>query len=75
MKLFLVRTRFSLSFTSTDYSKFYVLAKDPTHAYKVVRSYLDDKRAGICQDREMYSIELVAEVTDYPDCKTICLLG
>ena len=48
----------------------YVVAKTADMAYEKVRKLLDKKDYGFWIDREMQSIELIAECKDYPDCKT-----
>jgi hypothetical protein len=44
---------------------YYVIAKDPTTAYKLVRSNLDKRNYGYYKDREMKNIELLAEANEY----------
>jgi len=46
-----------------------VVAEDPTSAYETVKKYLDSKDVGFHKDREMESIELLAETGDYPVCR------
>ena len=46
----------------------YVVASDLTAAYAVVRKNLDEKDIGFEKDRELETIELLAEETDYPNC-------
>jgi hypothetical protein len=47
----------------------YVIASNPEEAYQKVREYLDEKKLGDYEDREMDSITLIAEVGDFPNCK------
>jgi len=54
--------------TGTAHGIAYVVAKDPTSAYEMLRRYLDDNDLGFERDRELDSVELVAEGSDYPDC-------
>ena len=46
----------------------YVVATDPSEAYKKVRSSLDERKLGFQKDRELDKIELLAEVGNYPEC-------
>ncbi len=46
-----------------------MVAEDPTSAYETVKKYLDSKDVGFHKDREMESIELLAETGDYPVCR------
>jgi len=54
--------------------EFYAVAKDPTTAYKKVRADLDNEDYGFRKDREMETIELIAEATRFPDCVTRLIL-
>jgi hypothetical protein len=45
----------------------YVVASDPTNAYKSVRNWLDKNDYGFRADRVMSSIELVADEDEYGD--------
>lgn len=45
----------------------YVLASCPTSAYLKIRKRLDDKNRGFVKDRELESIDLVAESGEYTD--------
>ena len=58
----------------TNYKISYALAEDPTSAYKKVRDFLDHNNLGFQCDRELQSIELVAEEAKHPDCRTLLLL-
>jgi hypothetical protein len=44
----------------------YVVAEDPTEAYQKVRYYLDAEKIGVARDKELESIELLAEDAIYP---------
>jgi hypothetical protein len=57
------------SLTGTQYGISYVVASDPAEAYEIVRAYLDKRSLGFSDQREMDSITLIAEESDYPDCK------
>lgn len=46
----------------------YVIAPNPTDAYEMVRQYLVDNKIGFDHDRELSSIELLADDEEYPDC-------
>lgn len=59
-----------LDSTKPQYKVSYVIADDPTSAYDTVREYLDDQEIGFEEDRELLSVELIADDTRYPDCKT-----
>lgn len=48
---------------------YYVIANNPTNAYNTVRKFLDKNNLFFRVDRELKSIELVAENSLYPDCK------
>ena len=70
MKLYRVLLRgMTNSSISINHGSPYVVAEDPTAAYKRVKDYLDKKDIGFRQDRALYKIELLAETGDYPDCK------
>ncbi len=46
----------------------YAVAKDSSEAYEMVRQYLVDEQIGFDKDREMKSIELLADEAPYPAC-------
>jgi len=46
----------------------YVIAENPEEAYRKVRNHLDAKNLGFASDREMKTIELLAEDDEYPLC-------
>lgn len=52
------------------YHKSYVVAKTMDGAYKKIRDYLDDKGYGFTEDRELSSIDLVAEDYEYTNVLT-----
>lgn len=49
---------------------FYVVDTDSSSAYEQIRGDLDHRNYGFSKDRELKSIELLAEDTEYPDCET-----
>lgn len=49
----------------------YVLAEDPTIAYKKVKNNLDRRNIGFPPERELQSIELIADTAEFPDCGII----
>lgn len=53
---------------STDYGNPFVVADNPTDALKKVQEYLKMRDIGFVHEREMNTIELLAEVGDYPEC-------
>lgn len=59
------------SSTGTIYGVSYVVAKDPTEAYDKVRVFLNKGDIGYSKDRELHTVELLAEETQYPDSKHI----
>jgi hypothetical protein len=46
----------------------YVVADDPTMAYHKVKNFLELKDWGFPKERELKTIELLAEENDFPDC-------
>jgi len=46
----------------------YVVAEDAAKAYQRVRDALDEFKLGFVREREMKSVELVAEEAEYPCC-------
>lgn len=56
-------------------TSYYVVASDPAAAYKRVRDLLDANDWCFYKDRELRSVELVAECSKHPDCGTILLIG
>lgn len=49
------------------YSPCYVVAPDADTAYKAVRADLDQRDYGFAKDRELQSVELLAEDYDYTE--------
>jgi hypothetical protein len=71
MKLYLVKLRGMRSEIPSDtkWGESYVVAPDPTEAYRRVREYLADKDIGFSAERELDSITLLAEDVTYPECR------
>ena len=74
MKLFRVIIRGGCSTTSTNYHYSYVVAENSVIAYEKVRKFLDEKDLCFSSEREMESVELIAEEGNYPECRTILFL-
>lgn len=51
------------------YGSSFVVADNPTEAENIVKGYLEKRKLGFKGDRELDSIVLLAEESDYPDCK------
>ena len=69
MKLYRVRLKgMSGSRINIAYGKPYVIAENPTEALDKVQDYLNKRDIGFKYDREMDSIELLAEEGNYPEC-------
>lgn len=69
VKLFKVNLR-GMRYTSSGSAPegvSYVLANCPTSAYIKVRKRLDEKNYGFSKDRELESVELVADSYEYTD--------
>lgn len=47
----------------------YVVARDAEEAYQCVRQRLDAEGLGFAKEREMQTVELMAEDSDYPLCE------
>lgn len=73
-KLWMVKTRVSRGATGPDFSSFFVVAQNSHLAWQAVENYLDENDLGFAMDREMASIDLLAESSHYPKCKSILLL-
>ena len=73
LKLYRVKITMSPSLIGVDYSRAYVLAKDPTQAYTLYRTFLDTNNLGFTGGRTLESIELLAEADRYTDCGTLLL--
>ena len=74
-KLYLVKLRgMKSNFNSTIYGFTYVVAKNTDTAYEMVKAYLDKEELGFSKERELESIELLAEEIPYPDCQTMLFI-
>jgi hypothetical protein len=75
MKLFLVKLRGMRSvFSSPAYGCSYVVAEDSNSAYLLLKEYVDKNGLGFDHERELQSVELIAEDAEYPRCGTILFL-
>lgn len=70
MKLFIVKLRGLGTTRGIDYSKSYVVADDTDEAYKIVRKFLNDKDYGFSKERELSSVELIADENEFTDVMT-----
>ncbi len=70
MRLFKVTTRFTPPAIGIDCSQSYVVAEDPNKAYKMVRAFFDKEDIGFIHNRELKSVELIAEDSKYPEIGT-----
>ena len=68
MKLYRVKLKGMLGCCGTKYGHPYVVADNPTDALNKVLDYLNKEDIGFRGDREMDTIELLAEEGDYPKC-------
>lgn len=55
--------------SGTEYGHPYVVAENPTEALNKVQKYLNKKDIGFTREREMDTIQLLAEEGDYPECR------
>ncbi len=76
MKLYRVTCRGMTSGlgNSQTYGVAYVVADNPERAYRAVRASLDTRDLGFANERELRSVELIAEDAPYPGCGTILYL-
>jgi len=70
MKLYRVNLRGLTNATGVQYNSSYVVADDTAEAYKRVRKWLDDEDYGFSHERELESVELLADEYEYNDVKT-----
>jgi len=69
MKLYLVTLKgMTYSSTTVAYGTSYVIAEDAQKAVDKVQSYLNEKNIGFRRERELDSVTLLADSTQYPDC-------
>lgn len=73
-KLYKVICRGMTSSSVRAHGVAYVVAENTDEAYRSVRDALDRRNLGFRDDREMRSIELLAEQAEYPDCGTVLYL-
>jgi len=64
-KLFKVTLQGLSSSTNISFHESYVIAKNPDEAYKKVRKWLDENNYGFKDEREMDTIELIADEYKY----------
>jgi hypothetical protein len=69
LKLYRVKLKGMCDTINTAYGNPYVVADNPTQALEKVQEYLNKRDLGFSSDREMDTIELLAEEGDYPECK------
>ena len=71
-KLYLVKLR-GLQYAATGimYGESYVIAVNPNDAYQKVKLFLEDRDIGFTDDRELFSVTLLAENIDFPKCRKI----
>jgi hypothetical protein len=75
MKLFLVECKgMKYNVTSAPGGIAYVLAENPSQAYDKLRDILDKRDLGFSHERELESIRLLAEDSDYPNCRMRLIL-
>jgi hypothetical protein len=75
MKLYRVKLQgMTSNIDGPAYGISYVVADNPTEAYYKVKNFLDDKDIGFDREREMGSIELIADENQYGNCGTILYL-
>lgn len=69
-KLYRITLRGTITSSSgIAYGRPYVVAETLTEAIEKVQNYLYGKGMGFPTDRELDTIELLAEESDYPACK------
>lgn len=74
-KLFKVTLRGGINPGSTNYKTSFVVAESPNDAYQAVRDFLDKNDLCYDDERELESIELLAESdSKYPACRTMLFL-
>jgi hypothetical protein len=71
MKLFRVNLQgMDYSTTGPVYGVSYVVADNSDEAYRIVKEAVDSWGVGFIHERELKSVELIADTERYPDCKT-----
>lgn len=56
--------------TLRNYDVAYSVANDAESAYQLVRKHLDKNDLGFKDERELLTVELIADDSRYPECKT-----
>jgi hypothetical protein len=59
--------------SQTKHGEAYVVAENSDEAYTILRKHLDKKDLGFRHERELDTVQLIAEEVDYPDCGTMLL--
>lgn len=69
-KLYKVTCRGMVNFygSGITYGVAYVVADNPDEAYRKLRESLEGRNIGFARDRELSTVELLAEAVPYPDC-------
>ena len=75
MKLYRVTCK-GMTFSSTGQAHGigYVVAESTDEAYRLMRADLDKRDLGFSKEREMHTIELLADEVPYADCGTTLYL-
>ena len=74
-KLFKVTLRGGINPGSTNYNTSFVVAESPDAAYQAVRDFLNSNNLCFLWERELKSIELLAENCKHPACRTMLFLA
>jgi hypothetical protein len=70
MKLYRIKLKGMYgTYSGTAYGNPFVVADNTTEALNKVQEYLEKRDIGFSYERELDTIELLAEVGDYPKCK------
>jgi len=73
-KLFKVNLRGLTTGTGIKYGESYVIARDCQKAYDMIKRFLETEGIGFAKDRELESVELLAEDDKYNDCGHILFI-
>ena len=74
-KLFKVTLRGGINPGFTNYNASFVVAESPDAAYQAIRDFLDSNNLCFLWERELESIELLAEDCKHPACRTMLFLA
>ena len=74
-KLFKVTLLGGINPVSTNYKTSFVVAESPNDAYQAIRDFLDSNNFCFLWERELESIELLAEDRKHPACRTMLFLA